>query len=58
MSDPRKVYLGDGVYVTHDGYHLILTTATNTIFLEPKVWEALDAYVRASADLDKSNRRK
>lgn len=46
----RKVYLGDGVYVYHDGYSLVLTTengirVTNTIVLEPEVYELLRQYV-------------
>ena len=45
-----KVYLGDGVYVAHDGYILWLTAengirATDTIALEPEVYNALLAYV-------------
>jgi len=47
-----KAYLGDGVYVNNDGYHIILTTEngvsiTNTIFLEPNVLSALNEYVDA-----------
>ncbi len=45
-----KSYLGDGVYVDHDGYTLTLTTengvsTTNTIYLEPEIYHALLAYV-------------
>jgi len=45
-----KQYLGDGVYVTYDGYHLILTTengieTTNTIYLDSVVYSALLKYV-------------
>ncbi len=55
MSAPQewpKVYLGDGAYVTFDGYQLILTTSngyrdTNTIALEPAVYSALVRYVAA-----------
>lgn len=47
----NKCYLGDGVYIAHDGYSLILTTEngisiTNTIVLEPEVVAALSAYMR------------
>lgn len=45
-----KAYLGDGVYVDHDHYHVVLTTedgisVTNTIYLEPPVLEAFLVYV-------------
>ena len=48
----KKTYLGDGVYVDFDGYALVLTTengiqATNTIILEPEVYHALEAFVKA-----------
>lgn len=41
-----KTYLGDGVYVAEDGEGIRLTTedgisVTNTIFIEPEVYEAL-----------------
>jgi hypothetical protein len=44
-----KVYLGDGVYASFDGYAIELTTengieTTNTILLEPEVYEALEQY--------------
>jgi hypothetical protein len=48
MSD--KQYLGDGVYVrTDDAGNIILTTEngveeTNTIYLEPEVWSALQKW--------------
>lgn len=46
-----KEYIGDGVYVTHDGYSFILTTedgirATNTIFLEPEHLDMLMDYAK------------
>lgn len=45
-----KRYLGDGVYVEHDGYHLWLTTSngicdTNKIALDDEVLQALLEYV-------------
>ena len=45
----NKAYLGDGCYVEHDGYQLILTTSngfedTNSIALEPEVYTALVRY--------------
>jgi hypothetical protein len=44
-----KTYLGDAVYVDFDGWHVVLTTedgisATNTIYLEPRVQIALVKY--------------
>lgn len=47
---PRKAYLGDSVYVTHDGHGLVLTTEDgisilNRIVLEPEVYAALVQYV-------------
>lgn len=47
-----KEYLGDAVYVETDGYGLTLTTedgyrATNTIYLEPEVYNALVRYVES-----------
>ncbi len=47
----RKVYLGDSVYVDDfDGFALVLMTEnglgpSNTIVLEPEVYQALVAYV-------------
>ena len=46
----RKVYLGDAVYAEFDGHGIKLTTedgyrATNTIVLEPEVYDALVKYV-------------
>lgn len=42
-------YLGDGVYVDYDGYHIVLTTEdgvrqTNKIALDGQVMSALDRY--------------
>jgi hypothetical protein len=44
-----KDYLGDSVYVEHDGYHLVLTTEngygpSNRICLDPDVYAALVGY--------------
>jgi len=47
-----KQYLGDSVYVDRNQYgQLVLTTengmgASNTIYLEPEVYEALQTYVK------------
>jgi hypothetical protein len=50
----EKEYLGDGVYVEVQNDMLKLTTedgyrATNTIFLEPFVYEALVGYAKRLA---------
>ena len=42
MSEAKKLYLGDSVYVSFDGYNVKLTTEngfgpSNTICLEPEV---------------------
>jgi hypothetical protein len=46
-----KSYLGDGVYAEIEDRKLKLTTedgysVSNTIYLEPQVWDALVAYVK------------
>lgn len=46
-----KNYLGDGVYVTYDGYNIILTTENgisvqDEIFLDPSVVEAFLRYIK------------
>ena len=48
----NKTYLGDSVYAQDDGYYIILTTEngliggpSNTILLEPSVYDALTEFV-------------
>ena len=46
---PNARYIGDGVYISHDGYHLILETTdgdrvTNRIGLEPDVLRTISQY--------------
>ena len=46
---PKPEYLGDGVYVSFDGYQLWLAAnhhANKVIALEPEVFSALLAYAR------------
>lgn len=48
----NKEYLGDSVYASFDGFHVVLTTEnditpSNTIALEPAVLAALDRYRNA-----------
>jgi hypothetical protein len=46
--NPFYEYLGDGVYASFDGYHVLLHVgdhrAPAVVALEPKVLEALNAY--------------
>lgn len=53
MSDgnEKKRYIGDGVYVEDQGFHIVLTTedgikATNTIYLEDVVALGLVRFLR------------
>jgi hypothetical protein len=46
----QKMYIGDSVYVSDDGYQLCLTTEngsgpSNTIFMEDQVFKSLLLYV-------------
>ena len=48
MTDYEERYLGDGVYGSCDGYHIILDLraqdSTTRIALEPAVFDALISY--------------
>lgn len=54
MPQDYRDHLGDAVYADYDGFHVILTTPSHngclvpppdsTIYLEPRVLEALDRY--------------
>lgn len=51
MNEQDKTYLGDSVYVSHDGYQLRLTTEngygpSNEIFLEPHLVDTLVEYLK------------
>jgi len=46
----ERSYLGDGVYASFDGYHIVLETingmsVTNRILLEPGVYASLTLYM-------------
>lgn len=48
--DKQEEYLGDGLYASYDGYELVLKanshiSPTDTVYLEPAVWEALKKFV-------------
>ncbi len=50
MRLPPKRYIGDGVYIYHDGFSVVITTedgirATNRIVLEPEGVVALEGYL-------------
>jgi hypothetical protein len=49
MPAPVKHYLGDGVYVHHDGFAVVLTAddegTFQTIILEPQTYENLRQFV-------------
>lgn len=51
-----ETYLADGVYVSFDGWHLILRApreeGDHYIFIGPDVWDVLEAYrARLHADI-------
>lgn len=51
MKDPLEQYLGDGLYVTFDGYQLEVfasngISTSNVIYMEPEVFAALLSYVK------------
>lgn len=52
-----KDYMGDSVYASFDGYHIILTTEnglpsdpSNRIAIEPQVLEAINRYAARLAE--------
>lgn len=50
MEKISDVYLGDGVYASFDGYHIILDLReqdNSKIALEPQVLNALDSFRQA-----------
>lgn len=46
-----KTYIGDGVYVSYDGYQLKLETerenGTDEIYLDPSIWQMLLRHVKS-----------
>jgi len=49
-KSPYKKYLGDGLYADFDGHHIVLSaengfSATDTVYLDPNVYDALTKYV-------------
>lgn len=50
MTEDRKQYLGDGAYVSFDGYAVVLTTedginTTNRVVLEPEILKHFEDWV-------------
>ena len=55
MNDATKIepaYLGDALYASDDGYHVVLTTgnhepafASNVVYIDPEGVEGLLAYI-------------
>lgn len=53
----EKQYIGDGVYISNDGWHVILETerenGTNIIYLELNLYLELKRYAEKTFGLDK-----
>ncbi len=51
MSDEKKIYLGDGVYATFDGWNIWLRVnsidASEAVCLEPEVIAALFLFLKS-----------
>ena len=45
----QETYLGDGLYVSHDGYQIVLRADSQRVFLEPEVWARLLEWVQRQA---------
>ncbi len=50
MKQENETYLGDGLYASHDGYHVVLRAprepeSDHFVFLEPPVLSKFLAYV-------------
>lgn len=58
MTELKKEYLGDGAYVSFDGYAIVLTTedglnTTNRVVLEPQILEHFEGWLdRLRSDQD------
>jgi len=51
-----KEYLGDAVNISHDGYHVVLQTGHNVIYLEPGLLDAIPAYYKRIQEKYKENK--
>jgi hypothetical protein len=45
----KETYLGDGLYVSHDGYQIWLRADENRVALESAVWFCLLSWVKRHA---------
>lgn len=59
MSENQKVYLGDSVYASFNGFHIVLTTEngmgpSNEIFLEPQLIDLLIKYRNQVLGIEKT----
>ena len=58
LDPPQPAYLGDGLYASHDGWHVLLTTghhdpkqADNVVALDPEVLVAAMSYLQEAVRL-------
>jgi len=42
----QETYLGDGLFVSFDGFQICLRAEGNRVYLEPAVWYCLLAFVK------------
>ena len=49
-------HIGDGVYLSTDGYHIVLRADGNEIFLDPETYKALLAWVERLKEATKKAR--
>lgn len=57
MAQNNKEYLGDGVYISDDGFQFRITTENgvsvqNEVFMEPLVVESLIKYIAKARNLN------
>lgn len=48
----NKQYIGDGVYTSDDGHHIILQTDGNKIYLDDTAIEGLIMYIEKQRNVD------
>jgi hypothetical protein len=59
MRNAEEVYLGDGLYASHDGFQIILRAprmgGDHYVALEPQVYRALVSFVENCTKKEKSH---